>query len=198
MSLLIEAICLKDGEFLNLSYHERRAQRALTELFGSTAKPGFEDYLTNREFPKTGLYKCRVTYNDQFKKVEFIPYEKRMVNSLKMIMDDEIVYDHKFEDRHELNALFSRRSSCDDVLIVKKELITDASYANIVFKNEDDWITPASHLLAGTMRQQLLDKKIIKENEIRVVDLHRFTKFKLINAMVGFEGPEIDVSNIVP
>jgi 4-amino-4-deoxychorismate lyase len=116
---------------------------------------------------------------------------------LKIIVDNEISYAHKFEDRHELNALYSKRELCDDILIVKQGLITDTSYANIVFKESDHWVTPTSYLLAGTMRQNLLDKKIITEDEIRVTDLARFKKFKLINAMVGFDGPEIDVSNIV-
>ncbi|HZX75108.1 MAG TPA: aminotransferase class IV [Cyclobacteriaceae bacterium] len=197
MSLLIETICLKDGKFMNLKYHEQRAQRALQLLYESTAKPGLEDYLKNTEFPTQGFYKCRITYNDQFRKVEFINYEKRIVNSLKIIVDNEISYAHKFEDRHELNALYSKRELCDDILIVKQGLITDTSYANIVFKESDHWVTPTSYLLAGTMRQNLLDKKIITEDEIRVTDLARFKKFKLINAMVGFDGPEIDVSNIV-
>lgn len=197
MSLLIETICLKDGEFMNLNYHEQRAQRALLVLFGSSKKPGLEDYLKNIEFPRRGLYKCRIIYNDQFRKAEFISYERRVVNSLKIVVDDAISYEHKFEDRHELNALFSKRETCDDILIVKQGLITDTSHANVVFKENEHWVTPQSHLLAGTMRQNLLEKKIITANEIRVIDLHRFTKFKLINAMVGFDGPEIDVSAIV-
>jgi len=197
MSLLIETICLKDGEFMNLKYHEQRAQWALLVLFESTKKPELEDYLKNVEFPRQGFYKCRITYNDQFRKVEFINYERRVINSLKIVVDDGISYEHKFEDRHELNALFSKRDACDDILIVKQGLITDTSHANIVFKENDHWVTPTSYLLSGTMRQNLLDKKIIIENEIRIADLHRFTKFKLINAMLGFDGPEIDVSNIV-
>ena len=197
MSLLIESICLKDGEFKNLSYHEHRAQRALTLLFGSNVKPELEAYLKNTEFPKQGIYKCRITYNDQFKNVEFINYEKRIINSLRIVIDDEISYAHKFEDRHILNALFSKREACEDILIVKHGLITDCSHANIVFKENDHWVTPTSYLLPGTMRQNLLDRKLIIEQEIRIQDIHRFTKFKLINAMVGFDGPEVDVSNIV-
>ena len=197
MSLLIESICLKDGEFKNLSYHEQRMQRALTSVFESKVKPGLETYLSNTEFPIQGLYKCRVSYTDRFKKVEFIPYEKRKINSLKLVTSEEISYQHKFEDRHQLNALFVHRQECDDILIVRHGLITDSSYANIVFNDGTRWVTPKSFLLQGTMRQRLLDSKLISEQEIQVIDLHRFTTFKLINAMLGFDGPEIDVSNIV-
>ena len=182
---------------MNLDYHEQRAQRALLVLFGATKKPGLEDYLKNTEFPKQGLYKCRITYTDQFRKVEFINYEPRVINSLKVIVDDALSYEHKFEDRHELNALFSKRETCDDILVVKQGFVTDTSHANIAFRENDHWVTPKSYLLAGTMRQNLLDRKIITENEIRIIDLPRFTKFKLMNAMIGFDGPEIDVSAIV-
>jgi 4-amino-4-deoxychorismate lyase len=37
----------------------------------------------------------------------------------------------------------------------------------------------------------------IKEETIRVQDIPSFKSFRLINAMLGFEGPEIDVSKIV-
>jgi 4-amino-4-deoxychorismate lyase len=197
MSLLIETICLKDGEFRNLTYHEQRMQRALKLVYESNTKPRIEDYLKNTPFPELGFYKCRITYNDQFKKAEFINYEIRPITSLKCIVNDSISYEHKFEDRHELNALFAQKQNCDDILIIKSGLITDASYANIVFREGDHWVTPTSFLLQGTMRSSLLDRKLITEQVIRVQDLQRFTKFKLINAMLGFEGPEIDVSNIV-
>ena len=197
MSLLIETICLKEGEFKNLSYHEQRMQRALKLLFDSEAAPNLEDYLKNMDFPNQGFYKCRLTYNDQFRKVEFVNYEIRPVNSLKIITNDNISYEHKFEDRHEINALFARKDTCDDILIVQNGFITDASYANIAFKEGNHWVTPKTFLLLGTMRHNLLDRKLIAEQDIRITDLHRFTKFKLINAMLGFDGPEIDVSNIV-
>ncbi len=47
------------------------------------------------------------------------------------------------------------------------------------------------------MRQFLLDSGTIREEEITEVDIPRFEKFKLINAMIGWAGAEINVSNIV-
>ena len=51
--------------------------------------------------------------------------------------------------------------------------------------------------LEGTMRQRLLDEKIIQLREIRSSDIRSFDTFRIINAMLEFESPEIEVSAIV-
>jgi 4-amino-4-deoxychorismate lyase len=96
-----------------------------------------------------------------------------------------------------LNRLFDLRKNCDDILIVKRGFVTDSSYSNIAFKKGQHWYTPWSALLKGTMRAYLLERNLIRLEDIRIEDLHTFQYFKLINAMMGFEGPEIEVSNIV-
>ena len=83
------------------------------------------------------------------------------------------------------------------MLLVRNGMITDTSYSNIVFRREGEWITPSFCLLKGTMRQYLLDNGKIREEQIAVKDLPRFEKFKLINAMIGWDGEEVNVSNIV-
>jgi 4-amino-4-deoxychorismate lyase len=75
--------------------------------------------------------------------------------------------------------------------------VTDSSYSNILFKRGKHWYSPWSVLLKGTMRAQLLERDQVREEEIRIEDIKTFETFKLINAMLEFEGPEIDVSNIV-
>jgi hypothetical protein len=47
------------------------------------------------------------------------------------------------------------------------------------------------------MRQCLLDAAEIKEETITVQNIPAFKSFRLINAMHGFDGPEIEVSKIV-
>ena len=96
-----------------------------------------------------------------------------------------------------MNRLYDLRKNCDDVLIVKRGFVTDTSYANIVFKRGKYWYTPWSALLKGTIRAFLLERNLIKEEEIRLEDIKTFESFKLINAMLEFDGPEINISNIV-
>ena len=84
-----------------------------------------------------------------------------------------------------------------DILIVKKEFITDTSFSNIIFFDGDNWITPSTPLLEGTKRKELLEKNIISEQEIKFSDLKNFKKAILINAMLDFdEIAEIEIKNI--
>ena len=197
MSRLIESIKLVDGKYFNLSYHNQRMNNSLTELYGSSQPFNLEEFLPSLGFSKKGLYKCRVIYDDGTKHVEFVPYAAQSIETLKIVEDNSIAYPHKFKDRGKIDRAFGRREDCDDILIIKNNLVTDSSYSNIVFKKNGSWVTPESPLLAGTMRQQLLDKGLIKTEVIRKQDIETFDYFKLINAMLGFEGPEVRIKNII-
>ena len=197
MSLLLESIKLQNGEYHNLFYHEQRMNLAFKVLFGEDQWFNLEEFLLPLERPDSGLYKCRITYDDQSKDVQFLPYTPTAIKRVKLVEDNDIHYEHKFVDRKNIDRLFSRREECDDILIVKNGRITDSSYANVVFRRKGQWYTPWSALLKGTMRQNLLEWNDISEEDIFVEDIKNFESFKLINAMLGFAGPEIDVSNIV-
>ena len=197
MSLLLESIKLVDGAYHNLFYHEQRMNRAMKMLFGEEHWFVLADFLMNMQKPGAGLYKCRITYDDQSMDVQFIPYQTRQISRLRLVEDNGIEYDHKYADRKHIDQLFSLRQNCDDILVMKNGKVTDASYSNIVFRRKNSWVTPWSALLKGTMRQNLLEWNRIQEEDISVDDIKSFESFKLINAMLGFDGPEIDVSNIV-
>jgi 4-amino-4-deoxychorismate lyase len=197
MSLLIETIRLEDGVFKNLTYHQQRMNESLFSLFTKKEQNDLEGIVKSSGFPKKGLHKCRVIYDDRNFNVEFETYTIRPVNSLKILADDTISYPFKYRDRTSLNDLFRRRENCDDVLIVKNGEVTDCSYANILFKKGADWVTPSSYLLKGTMRQFLLDDGQLKIDQIQRKDIRKFDKFKLVNAMLGFESAEVDVSRII-
>jgi 4-amino-4-deoxychorismate lyase len=197
MSLFIESIKLVNGNFCNLFYHEQRMLRSLESLCGVEDDFNLEEFLKSMEYPKEGLFKTRIVYDDLSKQVEFLPYEMRTVTSLKIVEHDRISYDYKFANRKQIDKLFEKREECDDILIVKKGKVTDASYANIVFRKGSQWITPWSALLKGTMRQKLIDNNVITPEDISVEELSTFTTFKLINAMLEFDAPEIEVSKIV-
>lgn len=197
MSRLVESIKLLDGKFHNLPAHQQRMARALQALYGASSRPDLEQCLHQRPFPEKGLFKCRVVYDQRSQEVSFIPYVPRMIRRIRVVEDNTIEYAHKFADRAAIDRLFSQRGDCDDVLIVKKEKVTDCSFSNIVFRKGHHWFTPDTPLLRGTMRQRLLDEKIIQTREIRRGDIRSFDTFKIINAMLEFESPEIEVSAIV-
>lgn len=197
MSRLIESIKLLDGRFSNLSYHEQRMTRSLKELFQVEGQINLSSVLENLDYPKNGFYKCRILYDNNARHIEFIPYTLKPISSLKVVLCDTILYDHKYSDRHSIQQLMLQKSECDDILIVKNGFVTDSSYANIVFKSGISWYTPDECLLKGTIRESLLEAGLIEAQPIKVTDLMKFEKFKLINAMLGFDGAECDISNIL-
>jgi 4-amino-4-deoxychorismate lyase len=91
------------------------------------------------------------------------------------------------------------RGDCDDILIIKKGMVTDSSYSNVVFKDlNGSWVTPSTYLLPGTRRASLLMRGEITECEIRSIDIGMYTELKLINAMLGLNDTEgIPVTNII-
>ena len=197
MSLLIESIKLLDGKFYNLEYHERRMVRSLRSLFGIGPSLALEKFVTNSAVPEKGLYKCRVLYDASSMEKEFTPYRVRPLRRVRVVTDDDISYQFKFVDRQGLNRLWELRGDCDDVLIVKDGKVTDCTYSNIVFRKGRDWFTSDSPLLEGTMRQNLIDRNKLHVREILPKDIRSFDSFKVINAMLEFESPEIEVSEIV-
>ncbi|HHT02782.1 MAG TPA: hypothetical protein GX005_00495, partial [Bacteroidales bacterium] len=133
------------------------------------------------------IYKFRVLYSENDYSVEITRYKQREIKSLKLVYDNDIVYDYKFENRDALSDLFEKRGDFSDILIVKNGFITDSSYSNIVLFDGEDYLTPSTFLLNGTMRQRLLDEKRIKEREIKVEDLKNYKRIFLINALNSLE-----------
>lgn len=197
---LLETIRFENGKFENLDFHQKRMNLSRKALFGCKISISLPEILKHhiKDKPAKGLFKCRLIYSNQIEKVELIPYSIPKINSLKMVFDDQISYAYKFLDRTSLDKLYDQKGKCDDVLIVKNGLISDTSYANIIFYNGTNWITPEKPLLNGTQRAALLEKEMINTADIRPLGLIHFEKARLINAMIRFEDKmDIMISNII-
>ena len=197
MSLLIESIKLLDGQYCNLDYHERRMRYALQVLRGTDRKLSLKKLLAGHLHPPRGLFKCRIVYDEVSTDVLFVPYLPKQIRKLKVVEGDGISYEFKFADRSRIDLLFELRGTCDDILIIRDEQVTDCSFSNIAFRTGSTWVTPEAPLLKGTMRQKLLDNHLITERVILRRDISSFETYKIINAMLEFDSPEIEVSNIV-
>jgi len=196
MCLLFETIKVIDGTFYNLDYHSKRLNFARQELYSGKNIIYLEDLLKVPENMRLGVVKCKVEYRKKIENIEFTAYNPRKINSFKLVYDDEISYSYKFSDRSRLENL-KQNITADEILIVKKGLITDTSFSNIIFFDGKKWVTPSTPLLKGTKRQELLKKEIISEQLITPSDLKNFKKAKLINAMLDFEdSTEIEIKNI--
>ncbi len=188
MSLFIETIRLVNGEIMNLSYHQQRLNQAREQVLGLSDHPLLEKVINIPCGLDQGLFKCRVLYGEKVDLIEYEPYQKMEVHTLKLLASESISYDHKYRDRTALTELFSQRGDCDDILVIKAGCVTDSYVANVVFWDGEGWFTPDTPLLAGTMRASLLDKGILKEVRIMQKDLAHFRKLRLINALNDLSG----------
>lgn len=197
MSLLFETIRIQDGVLQNIEYHNLRLNHSRKSLYKSMDEINLEQIIKIPATCKTGLFKCRVVYSKEVKNIEFEPYLPHVVKSLRLIEDNQISYNYKYTNRGSLNTLLTKRERFDEILIVKKRFITDTSYSNIIFFDGTQWFTPSTPLLHGTMRSFLLEKNLITERPIKVLDLKSFQKARLINAMNPFEtGKDIKIEKI--
>ena len=197
MCLLFETIKLKDGVFFNLPYHFNRMNASRKILFRTETCILPETLLTVPVSCQQGIFKCRVVYDHYIHSIEFVPYAARKIKTLQIIHDDNIKYPFKFADRSNFQNLKSKVNA-DEIIIVKKGWLTDTSFSNIVFYDGNKWLTPASPLLNGTKRQELLEKGIIYEKKIRIGDLKNYSKVRLINAMLDFENSnEIEMMKVL-
>ncbi|MDR2121817.1 MAG: aminotransferase class IV [Flavobacteriaceae bacterium] len=189
MFRLFETILVKNKSFQNIQYHNQRLNDSRKKWWNISEVYFLEK---NIEIPanlEQELYRCRVTYDADIHKVEFIPYKPSVITTLQLVICNDINYEYKFENR-EIFRKLKKDVDKDDILIIKNGLITDTSIANIVFRKGQSWFTPRVPLLGGTQRQKLLQEKRIQLLDISPENLDYFEAFKLINALRTFDSIE--------
>ncbi len=189
----IESIFIKNGEPLNLKWHQARVNNTFEKFF-TNRNPFLLDKTINN--PPVGLQKCRITYSSEIKKIEYETFYPRQINTLKIIKSDNFDYSFKFADRKTLELLHKRRENCDDIIISINGYLKDSSFANIVLSDGDKFYTPDPPLLYGTKRAQLLEKKKINPIAIKETDLRNFKELHLINALADLGEYIIETKNI--
>ena len=180
MSLFIESICILDGIPQNLKWHQERMNATLNHHFPHCSI----DLSKIKHAPGSGKYKCRITYSCQIKSIDYVKYEPRIVNSLKLIEGPELEYSFKYAKRNCLDKLFNMRGDCDDIIIIKNNLVTDTYYANLAFLKDNQWYTPKTPFLKGTKSAKYIHSGRIKAITMTKDDLSQFSKYSLINAML--------------
>ncbi|MBL7112351.1 MAG: aminotransferase class IV [Bacteroidales bacterium] len=198
MSLFIETLKILDGKPVNLFWHNKRLARARRENYGIEEPLDLLDFIRVPDEFQSGIVKCRITYSETITGITFSHHTPRRVTNLKMVVDDHIDYTFKYADRQRLETLLRKQPEKNgDILIIKNGFVTDTSYSNIVFHDGSRWVTPDTPLLAGTQRDKLIHEGIISEASISPDDLKKFKKARLINALLEFDGMDIDIDQIV-
>ena len=197
MCLFIETICYEKGRFQQLELHNERLNLTRNHFYGSQPNLRLELFLSIPEYLKNEIVKCTVTYGSEIIGIEYNLYKIRPVNSLQMVIGEEINYAYKYSDRTKLNSLYQLRNQCDDILIIKDGLITDTSYANIILRQDDRWYSPLNPLLKGTRLSNYLLEERVTPALLRPEDLSLFSEARIINAMISIENaPVIPIKNI--
>jgi 4-amino-4-deoxychorismate lyase len=195
MSRFIESIRFEKGSYQLLEFHQERINATYRKFFPLTIPFHLAAHLPKLDFEKT--YKVSVVYSNDSIDIEFAEYLKRKVTSLRIIEEDKVDYSFKFEARTKIEQLYVKRHNADDIIIIKKGLVTDSSYANLVFWDGNLWYTPKSHLLNGVKRQYYLRTGLISEKEITLKTLFDYKKVSLINSMLDLGDVEVSIDKIV-
>ena len=196
MCLFVESIQLNNGEFKRLELHQDRIRRAMSDYYPTQNPFDLVKVLSSLSYPNEGLYKCRIVYDTEIRSLEFIPYIKREIQTLRLVDTTMESTLYKKEDRKQLNAAFALRGECDDVILVKNGYLTDCSFANIALFNGMNWVTPRIPLIYGVNRTQLVEQGNLTEKDILPSDLVNFKRVSLFNAMNEFGSIELDISSI--
>ena len=197
MYQFVETICIREGEPRLVDYHQARLNRTFVRYF-----PGYEPFDLSLRLSeidaKTGIIKCRFLYNQENFELDLQPYKAPVIKSLKVICASNINYSYKTIDRSQLAALYALRGVYDDIIIINdRGQVTDSYFANLVFFDGKEWLTPDSCLLPGVKRQYLIDQGILKVRPITHQDLPHFEKVSLINAMMDIGEVEVNRENLV-
>lgn len=186
MYRFIESIRLEDGKFPLLEEHQLRLNKTFNH-FGHFNPFLLDEVISLPEEYLNGLFKCRVVYDLQGKvSVEVVPYHIKKLGTFSLVDIGSADYPYKFEDRQWIIDLLNE-SEGDEIIMCRNGEITDSSYANLVFFDGDQWVTPKHPLLEGTRRAMLLKGGIIKERIITGSEIFNYHQFKCINAMISWE-----------
>lgn len=197
MCQLIETIKCLNGELVNLKYHQSRFNLARKAHFRPSKETDLAELIIVPDEFRKGLFRCRIVYSRSIEKIEFLPHQYRVINSLKLVESNDIDYRYKYTDRRTLENLFNRREICDDILIVKNGHICDSYMANVIFFDGKRWWTPDTPLLPGTQRARLIYEKKIYSCPVTHGDLYKYQKAGLINAMQDMNTmPVLEINRI--
>lgn len=186
MYRFLESIKVSDGHAFLLKHHQKRVNDTFA-CFGKENFIDLESILKSISVPSKGLYKFRISYSlNSVCRTELIPYERSEISRFLLVVNDEINYPFKFEDRKGFEAMKVGANGAE-IIIVKDNHITDTSFSNLIFLKDNVWFTPSAFLLNGVQRQELLQSGKITTADISPNNLREYSHFKLINALNDFD-----------
>lgn len=194
MSRFFESIKLSDDQFFRIPNHQKRVNRTFAIHFPDKKTFSIEEILKNSDFPATGTYKIRISYDENDISSEIQSYTVRKINSLKLVNINTLPSFFKAEMRDIIHEAANQKGDCDDIIMVNNGLLTDTSYANIALFDGKTWFTPRKPYLYGSHRDFLLDNGLMVEKDIPVTEVYNYRKIRIFNAMIEFGDAELDIN----
>jgi len=191
---LIETVLVTNGNIQNFNLHLARVKRSFEFFKWKFNQKEWENLKEKFTFKQKPL-RARITYNHSgIKEIELFEIKKREFKTFKVV---EINFDYsfKFKNRKHFENLHLKYKA-DEFILIKNNLITDTTISNLAFFTGNEWLSPKTPLLKGTMREKLIKENRIKLSNIHKSDLKYFKKIAMINAILGFrEIEDFDIIN---
>ena len=131
MCQFIETMCVEQGRIINLDYHLARIMRTRKHFWNVQASIPVNRLLAIAA-TQTERAKLRFEYDGyNIYNLSCTPYNIKKVETLRLVINDDIEYTYKNTNRCVLNQLKSQADGADEIIIVKRNHITDTSYTNI-------------------------------------------------------------------
>ena len=118
MFRFFESFHFEDGQFYNLDLYQARVNKTFQAIFPAHLPLSLTSLIMNIK-PVKGVFKHLISYNPETSSIKFQPNINKPPSSLKIIINNTIKYDFKYEDRSELDQLYKHRSGKDDILVAR-------------------------------------------------------------------------------
>lgn len=184
---LLETIQVRDGQFQNIEYHNKRFNASRLELFGLANFQCLKNLIKIPSECSEGIFRCRIIYEKEIEAATFTPYIYKEIKTLKVVEIGDWDYSHKYADRSFMTNLLAKNKDFDEIIMTQHGFITDFTIANLAFWDGSHWFTPSLPMLKGTKRQQLLENQEIMETKIRIEDIKNYEGVCLINCFRNLE-----------
>ncbi len=195
MCLLFESIRIENRQALNLRAHLDRMEASRETLWNIREHIDPEIIKIPDQIDRE-IWKCRIDYDTEIRKVSFTPYRKKLITKVKLVETAHIRYELKYADRRQFESLFRDHPGYDEFIITRDGCLTDTTFSNLALFDGKTWFTPLHCLLKGCRRRMLLEQGILTEVVIHRDELKHFTRISLINAMLDLGELLIDLKDI--
>lgn len=179
--MLLETIQIHNGEIIAIDYHNKRFNEARKALWGIEDFCDLASVIHIPDECQEGIFRCRVVYAQTIESVGFSPYLFKDIKQVKAVEAPPIDYAFKWLDRQIFSDLLAANPAVDELIILQNGWVSDCTIACLAFFDGNQWFVPATPLLKGTKRQQLLDKGLITEKAIHFDDLQHYSHVCFIN-----------------